>query len=46
MARRELVKEAAELSVEVAGHQIKRRITDQDRLRLVDQYLEQVKTRG
>jgi F-type H+-transporting ATPase subunit b len=43
-ARRDLVTHAADLAVEVARARIRERITDQDQRRLVDRYLEQVKT--
>jgi F-type H+-transporting ATPase subunit b len=42
-ARRELMEEAANLSVGIATERIKRSITTDDQLRLVDRYLEQVK---
>ena len=42
-ARRALMEEAANLSVGVATDRIKRSITTDDQLRLVDRYLEQVK---
>ena len=43
VARRELVKDAAELAVGVAAERIKRTITDEDQLRLVDRYVGQVR---
>lgn len=43
-ARDELVKHAAELAIGVASDRIKRTITPDDHLRLVDRYVEHVKT--
>jgi F-type H+-transporting ATPase subunit b len=45
IARRQLLADAAELSVGIASERIKRNITDQDQVRLVDRYLEQVRGR-
>lgn len=45
IARRELVTHAADLSVQVARDRIRREITDADQQRLVDRYLEQVRTK-
>jgi F-type H+-transporting ATPase subunit b len=44
IARRQLLADAAELSVGIASERIKRNITDQDQIRLVDRYLEQVRS--
>ena len=43
MARRELTEYAAELAVSVAQERIKRTITPEDQLRLVDRYAAQLK---
>jgi len=43
LAHRELVTHAADLAVQVARGRIAERITDEDQLRLVDRYLQQVK---
>ena len=43
MARRELTEYAAELAVSVAQERIKRTITPEDQLRLVDRYTTQLK---
>lgn len=45
LARRELVQHAADLAVQLATDRIERTITADDQARLVDQYLDQVKTR-
>jgi F-type H+-transporting ATPase subunit b len=46
IAKRELVEHAASLAVEVASAQLKQNITPDDQVRLVDRYLDQVKTRS
>jgi len=43
MARRQLTEHAAELAVQVAEERIKRSITTDDQLRLVDRYAAQLK---
>jgi hypothetical protein len=42
-AERDLVKQAANLAVDLAGKRIKQTINDDDQRRLVDRYLSQVK---
>lgn len=42
VARRELIEYAAQLAVDVAGQRVKRAITPEDHLRLVDRYTTQV----
>jgi F-type H+-transporting ATPase subunit b len=44
VAERELVNHAAELAVGVAGERIRKNITDDDRQRLVDRYVQQLKS--
>jgi F-type H+-transporting ATPase subunit b len=44
IAKRDLVRHAAELAVEVASDRVRSRITDADRERLVDRYVEQVRS--
>ncbi len=43
VAKRELRRHAAELAVGLASERIKRTITDEDQMRLVDRYVDQVK---
>jgi F0F1-type ATP synthase membrane subunit b/b' len=43
VAQRELIAQASQLAVGVAGERIRRNITDADQIRLVDRYVEQVK---
>ena len=42
MARAELQRDAAELAVEIAGHKLREEITDRDRQRLLDEFVERV----
>jgi F-type H+-transporting ATPase subunit b len=44
VARRELVRHAAELAVDVAADRVKQRITREDQVRLVERYVDQLKT--
>jgi F-type H+-transporting ATPase subunit b len=44
IARRDLVTHAADLSIQVARDRIRQQITDVDQQRLVDRYLDQVRT--
>lgn len=46
VAERDLVSHAADLAVGVAAERIKNNITDDDRQRLVDRYVQQLKGRG
>jgi F0F1-type ATP synthase membrane subunit b/b' len=43
VARRELTEHAAQLAIQVAGERIKRSITLDDQLRLVDRYTAQLR---
>ncbi len=44
LAKREILEHAADLSVQLATDRLKREITPEDQARLVDRYLDQVKT--
>jgi F0F1-type ATP synthase membrane subunit b/b' len=46
LAKRELVEHAADLAVQLAGERIQQTITPADQARLVDRYLDQVKSTG
>jgi F-type H+-transporting ATPase subunit b len=46
LAKRELVEHAADLAVQLAGERIQQKITPADQERLVDRYLDQVKSTG
>jgi len=43
VARQELIREAADLAVGAAAERIRRQLTPEGQLRLVDRYAEQVK---
>jgi F0F1-type ATP synthase membrane subunit b/b' len=43
LARRELTEHAAQLAVDIAGQRIRRSITPDDQLRLVDRYTAQLR---
>jgi F-type H+-transporting ATPase subunit b len=44
MAERELLERTADIAVRVAAERIRRDVTDRDQLRLIDRYVEQVRT--